>query len=502
MAYISLYRKWRSQDFDEIIGQNHITQTLKNAIESDRISHAYLFCGPRGTGKTSVARIFAKALNCEKGPTKNPCCKCQNCQKIKNGHSVDVIEIDAASNRGIDEIRDLREKVRYAPVEGKYKVYIIDEVHMLTQEAFNALLKTLEEPPSHVVFILATTEIQKVPVTIESRCQRLDFKRIPSAEIKAHLQAIAREEKINIDDKALELVVRAGEGSMRDSVSLLDQLCSYAGNTITSDNVVELLGSSDDEMLFSISNALLNKDISKAIASIKEGIEQGKSVHQLVRDLLMHFRNLLFIKANAQEALEVSTEHLKGLEKQAGVFQPVELIKIINTLFSAELDMKWHPHARLVLEVALMGLMEDAKKDSLSFPPLSKGEMSKLCSDKGGKVLATVNPDPQMGAIKDKWNEILEKVKKVSLYGYVSLHEGEPCEFNAGKKLVISFRKGYAFHKERLEEQKNKEAAENVISQVMGRPVKIECRILDEAKNAKAQITIDAVKEIFEGEVV
>src|SRR3989339_1627239 len=218
MSYISLYRKWRSQNFDELVGQKHIVQTLKNAITQNRIAHAYLFCGPRGTGKTSIARIFAKALNCDKGPTVSPCGTCANCGKIRDGHAVDVVEIDVASNRGIDEIRDLREKVRYAPIEGRYKVYIIDEVHMLTSEAFNALLKTLEEPPAHVIFVLATTEMSRVPVTIESRCQRLDFARISLDEVKEHLSKIAKAEEFEIDAKALDLVARSGEGSMRDSV--------------------------------------------------------------------------------------------------------------------------------------------------------------------------------------------------------------------------------------------------------------------------------------------
>ena len=254
--YVPLYRKWRSQDFDEIVGQGFIVQTLKNAIRSGRVSHAYLFSGPRGTGKTSTARIFAKALNCVKGPTDNPCGVCDQCVKIRDGHAVDTIEIDAASNRGIDEIRDLREKVRYTPVEGRYKVYIIDEVHMLTSEAFNALLKTLEEPPKHAVFMLATTEPQKVPVTIASRCQRLDFRRLSAEEVSGQIKKIAKAEKIDIADDAVAIIARNCEGAMRDAISLFDQLISFAGKTIKRDDVVALLGTAGTDLMFEFADAL------------------------------------------------------------------------------------------------------------------------------------------------------------------------------------------------------------------------------------------------------
>ncbi|MBI5700952.1 DNA polymerase III subunit gamma/tau [Candidatus Saganbacteria bacterium] len=495
MSYVSLYRKWRSQSFDDIVGQKHIIKTLKNAISQNRIAHAYLFCGPRGTGKTSIARIFAKALNCENGPTVSPCTTCANCTKIRDGHSVDVTEIDAASNRGIDEIRDLREKVRYAPVEGKYKVYIIDEVHMLTSEAFNALLKTLEEPPSHVIFILATTEPAKIPVTIESRCQRLDFSRISLEEIKQHLKKISAAESIKIEEPALDLVARSGEGSMRDCVSLLDQLSSYAGNNISIDNVVELLGCADEAMLFNMADSLARCDIASALNTLREGIDRGRSASQIVRDMISHFRNLLFIKLSAHEALELTKDYLERLKKQSGSFSLDAVKKIIRALSRAELDMKWHPHARLVLEVALLELQEENPLSSL---PLSKGEMSEHRSDRGGKVAA----DPRLTEIKSKWSQILEEVKKKSLYGYVSLHEGDPILADDTGRLVISFRKGYAFHKDRLEEAKNKQAVEDIITQVMGHPVKIECKILDDVNNAKPLITVDAVREIFEGELV
>ncbi len=517
MSYISLYRKWRSQNFDEIVGQKHIVQTLKNAILQDRISHAYLFCGPRGTGKTSIARIFAKSLNCEKGPTATPCGTCGNCLKIRDGNAVDVVEIDAASNRGIDEIRDLREKVRYAPIEGKYKVYIIDEVHMLTSEAFNALLKTLEEPPSHVIFILATTEAAKVPVTIESRCQRLDFSRISIEEVISHLKKISKAEGFEIEDRAIDLVARSGEGSMRDSVSLLDQLISYAGKKVTVDNVVELLGCADEEMLFMIADAISTKDTGKTLNILREAIDQGRSAAQIVRDLIMHFRNLLFVKLKAHEALELTKDHLDRLGKQSQIIDITSIKNAIRVLSRAELDMKWHPHARLVLEVGLLELLEDG---SLAVAPKAQvvQEIKPKMQEAPKIVSAPVVPaapkivnvpvqagpiDPRISEIKDKWPEILDRVKKISLYGYVSLHEGEPSEISDKGKLVISFRKGYAFHKDRLEEAKNKQSVEDIIKEVLGKPISIDCQVLDGQKAiSNPQITVDAVRDIFEGEMM
>ncbi len=503
MSYISLYRKWRSQTFDEIVGQPAIVQTLKNAIAADRLAHAYLFSGPRGTGKTSTARILAKALNCKKGPTPDPCGKCQACIKIREGHSINVIEIDAASNRGINEIRELRERVRYAPVEGRYKVYIIDEVHMLTSEAFNALLKTLEEPPSHTIFVLATTELQKVPATIISRCQRLDFRLIKLAEIENHLKQMAKAEGFEIDEKAVNLIARNAEGCMRDAISLLDQLVSFSGHKISYDNVVMLLGTADEELLFAFGQAIVLNDIAKVLELIRTGLAEGRSTPQVTRDLVAHFRNLLHLKVGSEEVLELTKDYLERLRKQADSFTLGRIKSVITALSRAELDMRWHPHARLVLEIALLELLDGQTTVEITKIETPTVKVVKSVTEKIMPSMPKVevsSDDGLLTKIKSSWDSILEKVKKQTIFGYVSLHEGTPQEINAKDKLVIAFARGYSFHKERLEEIKNKQVVEQALEEIIGEKVLIDCIVSDGKK--EATVSAAAVADFFEGKVL
>ena len=369
MAYIALYRQWRPGSFKDLVGQTAVSRTLSHAISAGRIAHAYLFSGPRGTGKTSTAKILAKSLNCEKGPTPEPCGVCKNCTKIADGTALDVFEIDAASNRGIDEMRDLREKVKFTPAEGRYKVYIIDEVHMLTTEAFNALLKTLEEPPAHVVFILATTEPHKVPATIQSRCQRFDFRRITVEEIEARLAYVAQEMKIPCEKEALRLIARQADGGMRDALSLLDQCASLDGDTLTAACVEENLGLIGHEPIYRLTKAIGERAKSEVLETIAELLALGKDPMQLLAELTLHLRSLMIYEAaGAIAALNLADDTGAALEEQKALFTQAQIMAMIARLHEAMAELRWTPQPRITLEVALLSLcsasMEDGAKSA------------------------------------------------------------------------------------------------------------------------------------------
>lgn len=355
MAYVALYRRWRPQDFDTLVGQQAVKTALSNALASGRIAHAYLFTGPRGTGKTSTARILAKALNCDKGPTAHPCGECINCERITAGASMDVIEIDAASNRGIDEIKSLRDQTAYSPVNGRYKVFIIDEVHMLSTEAFNALLKTLEEPPAHVIFILATTDPHKIPATIHSRCQRFDFRRVTVEEITDHLAMVAEKSGIAVEREALRLIAIQSEGGMRDALSLLDQ-CGVMAQQVTTATVREVLGIVGRETLRELVQAIGKQDLSATLAKLNFLLEQGKDVRQVLTELAEYLRALLLYKAapSYQEVYLTDTE--EALAESAPLFSNDRLLAAEERLHAGLGELRWTVRPRITAELCLFDL--------------------------------------------------------------------------------------------------------------------------------------------------
>ncbi|MGQ9647004.1 MAG: DNA polymerase III subunit gamma/tau [Thermodesulfobacteriota bacterium] len=356
MSYLVLARKWRPQVFEEVIGQRPITQTLQNAISQNRVAHAFLFTGARGVGKTSTARILAKALNCEQGPAINPCNQCSSCLEISSGTSMDVIEIDGASNRGIDEIRELRENVRYTPAKSRYKIYIIDEVHMLTREAFNALLKTLEEPPPHIIFVFATTEPHKIPATILSRCQRYDFKRIPMREILQSLRKIVEEEKIQISQKALLSITEESEGSLRDAQSLLDQVISYGGREIRDEDVTEVLGLIDRKILKDTIEAIAGRNAERCMEVVEQVYHYGVDLQHFCRELLQYLRDLILIKVSQhpEGLMELPEEEMEILRRQADQFQFDQLNHLFNLLLKGEEEIAQSTFPRTMLEMTLI----------------------------------------------------------------------------------------------------------------------------------------------------
>jgi DNA polymerase-3 subunit gamma/tau len=361
MAHLALYRAWRPQTFKDMVGQQHIVQTLQNAIQEDRVSHAYLFSGPRGTGKTSAAKILAKAVNCERGPSPEPCNECSQCQRITSGSVMDVVEIDAASNRGVEEIRDIRDKVKYSPTEVRRKVYIIDEVHMLTTEAFNALLKTLEEPPGHVMFILATTEPHRLPPTILSRCQRFDFRRVSLEEQVGRLREICTEESITAEEEALRYIARLSDGGMRDALSLLDQISSFTGGQVTLEHAIEATGGLPSEQFTRLAIAIKENDAAKVLLEIDEMMKAGKSADKCLEQLMHYFRDLLLAQlapdAGDSSGRIANPAELKMISEG---FSRERLFAIIDLLNRYQSEMKYAAHPQTMFEIALLKLCSDS----------------------------------------------------------------------------------------------------------------------------------------------
>ena len=507
MSYVVMARKYRPQTLDELVGQAHVARTLTNAITSGRIAHAYLFTGPRGVGKTTTARILAKAVDCVEGPTPRPCGKCDPCVEIAGGRSMDVIEIDGASNRGIDEIRDLRERVRYAPPGGRRKVYIIDEVHMLTTEAFNALLKTLEEPPPHVLFIFATTAPQKIPLTISSRCQRFDFHRIPVATIVERLGKIANSESLKIDRGVLELVARKADGSMRDAESLLDQVVAFGGEGVEESEVLRLLGIVEQDRLFSLGEHLFRRDLASLLTDLDELTRMGWDVTAVVGGLTGHLRNLLVarIDKTAGSLGDLTGEEVERYRASVADVSEEDLIRCLGVLTELEPQMKRSNQPRALAEVALLGfsarpearslgdLVErlEALERRLEAEP-SKGREKPSGTDDGigGESPSSAEPEentaasderraPQedlgFGSVEDIWERVVSEVKtkKMSLGNFLAA--GRPDGLDRGL-LHLLFEQGKEYHAEQVMYPENRKLVCETLSGLVGRPLGIVCR--------------------------
>ncbi len=457
MEYLVLARKCRPQIFEDVIGQDHVVRTLKNSIKYDRIAHAFIFSGPRGVGKTSVARILAKAVNCVQGPTEIPCNKCVHCKEITAGISLDVREIDGASNRGIDEIRELRENIKFSPVSARYKVYIIDEVHMLTNPAFNALLKTLEEPPPHVIFIFATTEIHKVPLTILSRCQHFDFKRVSIKQISDNLKKIAGEERINISDNGLMWIAQSGEGSIRDAQSIFDQLISYAGTDIKDNDVEELLGLKDRHFLFDISKALLERNAGICLKIIDESYYSGTDMKQFYQLLLHHFMNMLIIKitGSSHAIVDLPDDELAELEKQAEKVSRETLQRLLDILMAEEEEIKKSIDPRLNLEFVIvqMAYLEPvipvdeivSRMENLERRLSSKGETERRSAPPYHDLPETreKNMDEQISG-DNLWANYKNFLKKKNPLLWSKIEPGNFLGYE-NRCIKIGFQKGYIF---------------------------------------------------------
>ncbi|WP_147566479.1 DNA polymerase III subunit gamma/tau [Clostridium tyrobutyricum] len=535
MAYKALYREWRPKTFKDVVGQEHITVTLRNQILSNRIAHAYLFSGTRGTGKTSTAKILAKAVNCTDLKDGEPCNECEMCRKINSGTAIDVIEMDAASKRRLEDIKDIIENVKYPPQEGKYKVYIMDEVHMLTQEAVNAFLKTLEEPPKNVLFILATTDPQKLPSTILSRCQKFDFRRIKSMDIFKRLRYIVDNKGIFSDDKSINLISRMCDGAMRDALSILDQAISMGDGKVEYKNVVDMLGLVTNENLLKLTDSIIEKDIENSMKVIDDIVLSGKDIYNFIKDMIIHFRNLLMVKVsqNPEEVLDMSDENIKLIKEQSQRIRVEEIMRHIRILQDAEEQSKWTKQSRIYLELSVIKMCKveyDTSKEII-LSRLNKLEESikqgkikitKQIDNTKAKDLNNINHDTKktiqkkdnakvqeiaqentysnmtLDIVKKNWKDILESFKskhQMVLFAALTTGEVENCKNGI---ITIAYNKNYAFHKQRLEKPENQKIVESIFSDVLKERVSVRYIIdtgEDEISESKEQILKDTFGE-------
>lgn len=494
MSYQVLARKWRPQTFAEIVGQGATAETLKNAISQNRIAHAYLFAGARGVGKTTTARILAKALNCRQGPSVNPCNDCASCREVTSGQSIDVLEIDAASNRGIDEIRELRESVRYRAARDRYKVFIIDEVHMLTTEAFNALLKTLEEPPAHVVFILATTELHKVPGTILSRCQHFNFRAISHREIFERLALIAGEEQVRIGERALSAIARASEGSLRDGESLLDQAISLCGEEVQEEQVRDLLGVVPQQLLEDVADAVIARDSKKVLALVDQALTSGRNPQQLVRELMGHFRNLLMVKIAGKDSQLVSapSEELARLQTVSAQLSEEDLTRFFQILVATDGELRGSAHPRLHLELGLVRMVQAKRLAALEelLAAFSGGTIPGSPEPPAGDGPPRPAPSPASAIFQDSSppppaaaGTLLDRIREAAFNDspMVASLLGKASDATvAGDEIRVRFAAGQRGSRELLQDDENRKVIERASVKLEGRPLKVSLRVEEE----------------------
>ena len=523
----ALYRAYRPQAFKDVVGQEHIIRTLKNQIENDNIGHAYLFTGTRGTGKTTTAKIFARAVNCTEGINQEPCNECDVCKDILNDNIMDVTEIDAASNNSVDDIRELRESVKYSPAKAKYKVYIIDEVHMLSQGAFNALLKTLEEPPSYIIFILATTEPHKIPATILSRCQRFDFKRVTVKDMSDRMKEICSEENIEVEDKALNLISRNSQGALRDALSILDQCISFGDNKVEYKDVVELLGTVNIEQLFDMAECIINQDTRKSLQNLNEFVVWGKDIRNLINDLIDHFRNLMVCKVSddLDEIISLPEETVILLKEQANSVDINDLIRVLNILSTAQDNIKNSSNPRVLAEVTMMKLaqpMFDESKEALIKrienleKKIESGNIkvsSTNISNINTEVITENNiveevvyenvKSEDVKLIESSWEKIRANIKqdKQSKQMPVYFLLGDVQSFNVSNNILyLIYGDGFAFAKKRLSDPSTIEYIEKIMRETINRSFSIRVILESEVGNIKLEMkneTQDEGEEIL-----
>ncbi|WP_034425343.1 DNA polymerase III subunit gamma/tau [Thermanaerosceptrum fracticalcis] len=518
MSYRALYREWRPQDFASLVGQNHISRTLQNAVSKGRIGHAYLFSGPRGTGKTSTAKILAKAVNCLALQDGQPCNRCANCDDINSSRSLDVLEIDAASNRGIEEIRDIKERVNFAPSQGKFKVYIIDEVHMLTTEAFNALLKTLEEPPPHVIFILATTEPQKIPLTILSRCQRYDFHKIAPRDMELRLKEILDASNVTVEEGVLPIIVKKAEGGLRDAISILDQCMSFGGDTISLETAQLVLGMVKSQALFNLTEAFVEKDAVKLLTEVNTLLREGIEPGQIIKDLLEHLRNMVLLQVCGADSqlVAVTGEEKEVLTRQGQSLGLAWLSQAIGVLARLESESRWRANTRILLETALIGLiLQGEKRDQAVLAVSEKKNVEPVVAKKSEEPAKVTTPAENkiekpsssvqngvtLAQVREKWPQVMETVKNLKKTVHAFLMVSVPLEVR-GQDLTIVFKDGYSFHKEKVEQMENKKIVEGALEKILGQRFNLVCLLEEEPGQGSSDDPVEKARNIFGSDIV